>query len=147
MHGAPFDPIAGRPYLHRWTVDMASKGEAFSKVEKLSEWIDEFPRIDDRFTGIKARYTWGLEMDMRRPCELKGGSAVEMSEALGRIGFRRSQNVVYRPSCDFCQACVSMRVMALSSENISSAKALVSSVLPTPVGPRNRKDPSGLLGS
>jgi arginyl-tRNA--protein-N-Asp/Glu arginylyltransferase len=44
--------------------------------------------------------------------ELKGGSAVEMSEALGRIGFRRSQNVVYRPSCDFCQACVSVRVMA-----------------------------------
>ena len=44
--------------------------------------------------------------------ELKGGSAVEMSEALGRIGVRRSQNVVYRPSCDFCQACVSVRVMA-----------------------------------
>ena len=44
--------------------------------------------------------------------ELKGGSAMEMSEALGRIGFRRSQNVVYRPSCDFCQACVSVRVMA-----------------------------------
>lgn len=44
--------------------------------------------------------------------ELKGSDSVEMNEALGRIGFRRSQNVVYRPSCDFCQACVSVRVLA-----------------------------------
>lgn len=44
--------------------------------------------------------------------ELKGPDAGEMNEALGRIGFRRSQNVVYRPSCDACQACVSVRVVA-----------------------------------
>ena len=44
--------------------------------------------------------------------ELKGEDAADMSEALGRIGFRRSQNVVYRPSCDSCQACVSLRVLA-----------------------------------
>jgi arginine-tRNA-protein transferase len=44
--------------------------------------------------------------------ELKGKDAGSMNEALGRIGFRRSQNVVYRPSCDFCQACVSIRVVA-----------------------------------
>ncbi len=57
--------------------------------------------------------------------ELKGGSAMEMSEALGRIGFRRSQNVVYRPSCDFCQACVSMRVMAPMFEPTASQKKLL----------------------
>ncbi len=44
--------------------------------------------------------------------ELRGHEAPEMNEALGRIGFRRSQNVVYRPSCDACQACVSVRVVA-----------------------------------
>lgn len=44
--------------------------------------------------------------------ELKGRDSAEMNEALGRIGFRRSQNVVYRPSCDFCQACISVRVLA-----------------------------------
>jgi arginyl-tRNA--protein-N-Asp/Glu arginylyltransferase len=44
--------------------------------------------------------------------ELKGNDAAEMNEALGRIGFRRSQNVVYRPNCDFCKACVSLRVLA-----------------------------------
>lgn len=42
--------------------------------------------------------------------ELRGPDADEMATILGRIGFRRSQNVVYRPSCDNCQACVSVRV-------------------------------------
>lgn len=44
--------------------------------------------------------------------ELRGGDAVELNEALSRIGFRRSQNVVYRPSCEGCRACVSVRVIA-----------------------------------
>lgn len=44
--------------------------------------------------------------------ELRGPDASELNEALGRIGFRRSQNVVYRPSCDGCAACVSVRVVA-----------------------------------
>ena len=31
--------------------------------------------------------------------ELTGRNASELNEALGRIGFRRSQSVAYRPSC------------------------------------------------
>ena len=42
--------------------------------------------------------------------ELKGPHADQLVEALGRIGFRRSQTVAYRPSCVDCQACVSVRV-------------------------------------
>lgn len=45
--------------------------------------------------------------------ELKGPHAEQLNEALGRIGFRRSQTVAYRPSCLDCQACVSVRVAAL----------------------------------
>ena len=37
--------------------------------------------------------------------------------------------------------------MLFSSPNIASASAFESSVLPTPVGPRNMKLPIGLLGS
>ena len=44
--------------------------------------------------------------------ELKGPHAAELNDALGRIGFRRSQTVAYRPSCADCQACVSVRVVA-----------------------------------
>ena len=42
---------------------------------------------------------------------------------------------------------MSMRTMALSSPNMASARALQSSVLPTPVGPRNRKEPMGRFSS
>lgn len=44
--------------------------------------------------------------------ELTGPHAGELNDALGRIGFRRSQSVAYRPSCGSCTACVSVRVVA-----------------------------------
>ncbi|MEO6093902.1 MAG: arginyltransferase [Novosphingobium sp.] len=44
--------------------------------------------------------------------ELKGSQADALNDALGRIGFRRSQTVAYRPSCLECNACVSVRVVA-----------------------------------
>ena len=43
--------------------------------------------------------------------ELNGPHAGELNDALGRIGFRRSQSVAYRPSCAGCSACVSVRVV------------------------------------
>lgn len=44
--------------------------------------------------------------------ELRGSQADALNDALGRIGFRRSQTVAYRPSCMDCRACVSVRVVA-----------------------------------
>jgi arginyl-tRNA--protein-N-Asp/Glu arginylyltransferase len=44
--------------------------------------------------------------------ELAGPHANELNDALGRIGFRRSQAVAYRPSCAGCTACQSVRVVA-----------------------------------
>ena len=44
--------------------------------------------------------------------ELNGQHAVDLNDALGRIGFRRSQGVAYRPSCVDCAACISVRVIA-----------------------------------
>ena len=43
--------------------------------------------------------------------ELEGGNPAELNDALGRIGFRRSQGVAYRPSCQNCSACISVRVV------------------------------------
>jgi len=42
---------------------------------------------------------------------------------------------------------MSMRIRCSSESNRNSASALQSSVLPTPVGPRNRNDPYGRFGS
>ncbi|MBV9509535.1 MAG: arginyltransferase, partial [Caulobacteraceae bacterium] len=39
---------------------------------------------------------------------LADGAAV--NDALTQIGFRRSQNIAYRPACEACEACVSARI-------------------------------------
>ena len=57
--------------------------------------------------------------------DLKRGDALEMNEALAQIGFRRSQNIVYRPSCDNCTACISVRVAATEFTPSVSQKRLL----------------------
>lgn len=41
---------------------------------------------------------------------LHGDNAADLNNALSRQGFRRSQNVLYRPSCESCVACMSARI-------------------------------------
>jgi arginyl-tRNA--protein-N-Asp/Glu arginylyltransferase len=57
--------------------------------------------------------------------ELNGRHSSELNEALGRIGFRRSQSVAYRPSCIDCSACVSVRVLAAEFEASATQRKLL----------------------
>ncbi|MDB5714995.1 MAG: arginyltransferase [Sphingomonadales bacterium] len=57
--------------------------------------------------------------------ELTGSDAGELNDALGRIGFRRSQGVAYRPSCLDCSACVSVRVLAAEFIPSATQKRLI----------------------
>ena len=41
---------------------------------------------------------------------LQGEQAEKLNDSLSRQGFRRSQNVLYRPSCSECNACLSARI-------------------------------------
>jgi leucyl-tRNA---protein transferase len=41
---------------------------------------------------------------------LQGDMAGKLNDALSKQGFRRSQNVLYRPSCAECSACMSARI-------------------------------------
>jgi len=41
---------------------------------------------------------------------LQGEQAHELNDTLSKQGFRRSQNVLYRPSCAECSACLSARI-------------------------------------
>ncbi len=41
---------------------------------------------------------------------LQGDGAEKLNNALSKQGFRRSQNVLYRPSCADCSACLSARI-------------------------------------
>lgn len=43
---------------------------------------------------------------------LVGDKAPEMNDLLTQGGFRRSQNIAYRPACESCRSCVSVRILA-----------------------------------
>ena len=43
---------------------------------------------------------------------LVGERASELNDLLTHGGFRRSQSIAYRPACESCRACVSVRVVA-----------------------------------
>ena len=55
--------------------------------------------------------------------------------------------IILETLCFSIYSDISTRIIALSSPNIASASALDISVFPTPVGPKNRKDPIGLPAS
>lgn len=42
---------------------------------------------------------------------LVGGDARQLNDVLSSGGFRRSQSIAYRPACEDCAACVSVRVL------------------------------------
>jgi leucyl-tRNA---protein transferase len=47
---------------------------------------------------------------------LQGDSAERLNDSLSKQGFRRSQNVLYRPSCAECAACLSARIRVADFE-------------------------------
>ncbi|MSO65922.1 MAG: arginyltransferase [Alphaproteobacteria bacterium] len=75
---------------------------------------------------------------------LRGDHADTLHNVLAQAGFRRSHNIVYRPDCDGCSACVPVRVLATGFRPTTSFRrilahnrAVESVVLPTVASPEH----------
>ncbi len=58
---------------------------------------------------------------------LVGEKASEVNDMLTLGGFRRSQNIAYRPACDNCRSCVSVRVLVDRFKPTKSQKRVMAS--------------------
>ena len=56
---------------------------------------------------------------------LVGERAGELNNILSQGGFRRSQSIAYRPACEGCRSCVSVRVVANEFEASRSMRRIV----------------------
>jgi arginine-tRNA-protein transferase len=57
---------------------------------------------------------------------LVGERAAEINDLLTHGGFRRSQSIAYRPACETCRACVSVRVLAREFQETRAFRRVVS---------------------
>jgi len=64
--GRPWDPSKAASRLTRWTLDLDSKGEGFRSVERLSDFVGEFPKTDHRYQTRPYRHGWLLGFDPTR---------------------------------------------------------------------------------
>ena len=62
------------------------------------------------------------KMERKLFTALQGDSATKLNNSLSRQGFRRSQNVLYRPSCAECAACLSARIAVAEFSPTKSQK-------------------------
>ncbi len=56
---------------------------------------------------------------------LYGSNSVRLNNSLSKQGFRRSQNVLYRPSCSNCSACLSARIPSREFQPSKSQKRII----------------------
>ena len=56
---------------------------------------------------------------------LQGDNAQKLNDSLSQQGFRRSQNVLYRPSCAECSACLSARIDVRAFQPTKSQKRVL----------------------
>ena len=60
---------------------------------------------------------------------LQGDHAQKLNDSLSKQGFRRSQNVLYRPSCAECSACLSARVRVADFKPSRSQKRVLKAAI------------------
>lgn len=85
--GRPGDPAKAVPRLTRWTFDLGRNSDDF-KVERLNDLACEFPRLDERRTGLSYRYGFFA-------CDTKPRFKVGGFNGIGRIDHTTGQIDIY----------------------------------------------------
>ena len=79
---------------------------------------------------------------------LIGRRSTTLNDSLTQNGFRRSQTIAYRPACEQCRACVSVRVLINEFEPTRSMRRVArdnEDIVGTPVTPRPTSEQSSLF--
>jgi len=88
VHGEPFKPQEALSYMTRWTVDYNSEKLELTQMDRMTDMVGEFPRIDDRYATQKHDYGWLLVTDPTLQFNGPGGRASGlMINKLGYINF------------------------------------------------------------
>jgi carotenoid cleavage dioxygenase len=91
--GTPGDPTKAVPRLTRWTFDLGRNSDDY-KSERLSDVACEFPRLDERRTGLAYRYGYIA-------CDTKPQFRVGGFNAIARVDHRTGSMEMYDvgPGC------------------------------------------------
>lgn len=89
--GRPGDPEAMAARLWRWTFDLAGDATTFARVQ-LDDRVAEFPRIDERCTGLRNRYGFYACHATPRP---RGDAESTLYDSLACFDFTTGRRTLY----------------------------------------------------
>lgn len=86
---------------------------AVSAHERQNVAVSRYPKDVPQFylTAPSACPYLKGKMERKVFTHLIGDNASDINNMLTQGGFRRSQNIAYRPACEMCRACMSIRVL------------------------------------
>ncbi|MEM7016810.1 MAG: carotenoid oxygenase family protein, partial [Pseudomonadota bacterium] len=85
--GKPGDPSKAVPRLTRWTFDMADNTNSY-KWERLDDMACEFPRLDERYSGLNYRYGFFA-------CDTNPAFKVGGFNGIGRVDHQTGKTEIY----------------------------------------------------
>ena len=88
------------------------------------------------------------QMERKLFTHMAGDNANDINNNLTHAGFRRSQTIAYRPACDTCNACRSVRVDVAgfkASRNMKRILATNNDLTPTSLPPQTSREQYDLL--
>ena len=91
--GSEPDSAKSTANLTRWTFDLNANTNTYKRTQ-IDNTISEFPRLDERFTGLKYRHGYFA-------CSVEGGAVGKRYNGLGRIDHNRDKVEIYSMSEQF----------------------------------------------